>query len=356
MAATELFSNIIGESKQIRDLLKRVKKVGASPTATILVRGESGTGKELIARSIHSCSHNAEGPFIELNCAAIPESLLEAELMGYEQGAFTDAKNRKKGLLELAHEGTIFLDEIDALSLNLQAKLLKVIDEKMFRRLGGVEEIKVQVRIIAATNAELEASIDKQQFREDLYYRLNVISIDLPPLRDRQNDVLLIAEHFIARYNSEYGKNVEGFTPGAIALLQSYHWPGNVRELKNVIERAVLLEDKAFLEAEDLSIDRRRRRRVAPSQVQSSVMSPVHNGLDSHPGAPDQLYQPTVATISNGDLHIRIPEEGIAFEDIEKCCLEESLRMTRWNIRRAARLLSLSYDTFRYRMQKYDIS
>ena len=257
MEENPLFSNIMGESTQIHDLLKQVEKVAASPTATILIRGESGTGKELIARSIHTCSSNANGPFIELNCAAIPESLLEAELMGYEQGAFTDARARKKGLLELAHNGTIFLDEIDSLSLNLQAKLLKIIDDKMFRRLGGVEEIHVDLRIIAATNANLNTAIAKQQFREDLYYRLNVIALELPPLRDRGDDVVLVAEHFLQRYNTEYGKQVQGFTPGAIALMHAYSWPGNIRELKNVIERTVLLGEKTTLEPEDLPIDRR---------------------------------------------------------------------------------------------------
>lgn len=349
MVSPTQLPEMIGESPQIRELMQNIEKVAVSPTATIMIRGESGTGKELVARNLHLCSADATGPFIELNCAAIPETLLEAELMGYEQGAFTDARSRKKGLLELAHNGTIFLDEIDGLSLNLQAKLLKVIDDKVFRRLGGVEEIRVEVRIIAATNADLEESISRKRFREDLYYRLNVISLELPPLRVRGNDLLLIAEHFIQRYNNEYGKHVVGLTQGAIILMQAYHWPGNVRELKNVLERAVLIGEKAVLDAEDLLIDRR----GGQIRVRGDAKGPdVPAQLNGQEGP---VSSTTIDADGNGGIRIRIPEEGVPFTEVEKGLLEESLKMTRWNVRRAARLLHMSYDTFRYRMQKYGL-
>lgn len=199
MTQKPFFANIIGNSPQIQEVLRKVEKIGASPATTVLLRGESGTGKDLIMQAIHACSPMGKGPFIELNCAAIPETLLEAELFGYEKGAFTDAHAQKKGLFELANGGTLFLDEIGGMTMSLQAKLLKVIDEKMFRRLGGVEEIHVAMRIAAATNVNLEDAIAKQRFREDLYYRLNVVSLEMPPLRDRGDDAVLIAEHFIAR-------------------------------------------------------------------------------------------------------------------------------------------------------------
>jgi transcriptional regulator with PAS, ATPase and Fis domain len=344
------FSTIIGQSAPMQALLEKVEKIAASPTATVLIRGESGTGKELIARGIHVVGPKAQGPFIELNCASIPDMLLEAELFGYEMGAFTDARSRKKGLLELANHGTIFLDEIDSLSVNLQAKLLKIIDDKIFRRLGGIEEIRVDVRIIAATNANLEDAITAQRFREDLYYRLNVMTIELPPLRERDGDVFLLAQYFIDRYNKEYGKRVKGLATSAASLIKAYPWPGNVRELKNVIERAVLLETKEYLEAEDLVIDRRARNRKDPPE--SPEESKAGAAFDPSGASVPTVYASGPAAES---IVIRIPEQGISFEEVEKRFLEESLKMTRWNVRRAARLLNMSYDAFRYRMQKHGL-
>lgn len=347
MASTQ-FPTIIGDSPAIAKLLEEVRIIAESSSSTVLVYGESGTGKQLIARGIHAAGPKSQGPFIELNCASIPEMLLEAELFGYEMGAFTDARNRKKGLLELANEGAIFLDEINSLSVNLQAKLLKVIDDKIFRRLGGVEEIAVNVRIIAATNTDLKEAIDAQTFREDLYYRLNVMSIELPPLRERGQDRFTLAQHFIERYNEEYGKKIKGLSESALSLVEAYSWPGNVRELKNMIERAVLLENKDFLDAEDLSIDRRSSSREGLEELlrPPSVSPPMESRPVSTVFAHDAVAD---------DIVVQIPEQGISFEEVERRFLEESLKMTRWNVRRAARLLDMSYDTFRYRMQKYGL-
>jgi two-component system response regulator AtoC len=340
------FPKIIGKSTAIRTLLDQVKIIAESSSSTVLIYGESGTGKQLIARGIHAAGPKSQGPFIELNCASIPELLLEAELFGYEMGAFTDARNRKKGLLELANDGAIFLDEINSLSVNLQAKLLKVIDDKIFRRLGGVDKIAVDVRIITATNSDLKEAIAAQAFREDLYYRLHVMAIELPPLRDREDDRFLLAQHFIDRYNEEYSKQVKGLSESAISLVGSYSWPGNVRELKNMIERAVLLESKDYLEAEDLSINRCTGDRDEIEQLLPQV-----------PGKTAPQITPTVLahdTTAN-DIVVQIPEQGVSFEDVERRFLEESLKMSRWNVRRAARLLDMSYDTFRYRMQKHGL-
>jgi transcriptional regulator with PAS, ATPase and Fis domain len=335
----------------MRTLLDNVEKIASSSAATVLIHGESGTGKQLVARGIHTAGPKARGPFIEINCASIPETLLEAELFGYEMGAFTDARNRKKGLLELASDGTLFLDEINSLSINLQAKLLKVIDDKVFRRLGGIEEIRVNIRIIAATNVDLRDAIAAYRFREDLYYRLQVMTIEIPPLRDRGDDILLLARSFLQRYNEEYDKRIKGFTPGAISLILDYPWPGNVRELKNVIERAVLLETRDYIEAEDLSIDRRTRAR----DDRPAFGNGARTTRETEASADHQIFRINSDDASPDGIVIRIPPGGVSFEAVEKRFLEESLKMTRWNARRAAQLLSMSYDTFRYRMQKHGL-
>lgn len=355
MSKQPLFADIVGNSPQIQEVLQKVEKIGASSTVTVLVRGESGTGKELIVRAIHTCNSNVKGPFIELNCAAIPETMLEAELFGYEAGAFTDARSRKKGLFELAHGGTMFLDEIGTMSMSLQAKLLKIIDEKVFRRLGGVEEIRVSARIVTATHVNLEDGIARGQFREDLYYRLNVMAIELPPLRERDGDVLLLTQHFLTRYNEEYGKQVKGLSPGAAALMVAYSWPGNIRELKNVIERAVLLGNKEILEPEDLSIDRRASSEAPLSSLASQGTDNGQVVTERRRGR-QQTASPVAAVTSTTDgIVIHIPENGVSLDAVEKGYIEEALRITRWNARQAARLLHLSYDTFRYRMQKHGL-
>jgi len=243
---------IVGESPEMRKVCEYVRRVARSNSSTVLVQGESGTGKELVARAIHYWSFRHDKMFVDFNCTAVPEALVESELFGFEKGAFTDAKYQKKGLFELADKGTLFLDEIGDMSYHLQAKLLRALQERSFTRVGGVSKINVDIRIIASTNRDLQASMNAGTFREDLFYRLNVVPISLPPLRDRRKDILLLAKHFIDRFNGEFKKNVYKIAPEAEALMLDYHWPGNVRELKNTIERAVLLECDDVLEAEHL--------------------------------------------------------------------------------------------------------
>jgi two-component system response regulator AtoC len=246
------FEGIIGRSPKMEKVFEVAKKVADRPTSTLLILGESGTGKGMLAKAIHYNSPLSKQPLVELNCAAIPETLLESELFGYEPGAFTDAKKRKIGLVEKAHGGTLFLDEIGDMSLPLQAKLLKVIEEKKFNRLGGDDVITVDVRFIAASNQNLEGKSKTGEFREDLLFRLNVIGITLPPLRERGDDVILLAKHFIAMLNQEMGRNIESISPDAAHALLTYHWPGNIREVRNVIERVMILEEGPTIELENL--------------------------------------------------------------------------------------------------------
>src|SRR5436190_3810120 len=234
------FSNIIGTSGPMRQVYEQVAQVAKTNT-TVLVRGESGTGKELIAHAIHYNSERAKKPFVKVSCAALPETLIESELFGHEKGAFTGAQGRKKGRFELAEGGTLFLDEIGDLNITTQIKLLRVLQEREFERLGGTETIKINVRLVAATNKNMEQAIANGQFRDDLYYRLNVFAIFMPPLRERKSDVLLLADHFLEKYAREHGKSIKRISTPAIDMLASYHWPGNVRELENIIERAVLV-------------------------------------------------------------------------------------------------------------------
>ncbi len=328
---TSGFDNIIGDSPQIKILLATVARMAKVGSATTLIRGESGTGKELIARAIHFNSRRSDHPFVEVNCTAIPEALLEDELFGHEKGAYTDAKTQRRGLLELADGGTLFLDEVGHINQTLQVKLLRVLETQAFRRLGGTNEIQVSTKIVAATNRDLEEALDNGSFREDLYYRLNVISISLPPLRDRGDDIIHIAEYYIDRYNREYDRNIRGLSPETKAFLKQYHWPGNVRELKNVIERVVLLGDGDIIQPKDLSIDRRPREQ------------------------PTQVAKPTVEIAETGEVRVVFPPSGISLEAVEKKLIEQALKVTRWNTTKAAQLLHLSRDTLRYRMKKYDL-
>jgi len=317
-------NNIIGESPLMRRLKEYIQKVVQIPQTTVLIQGETGTGKELIARCIHYNSCKIGEPFIEVNSGAIPEQLLESELFGHEMGAFTDAKMRKKGLFELANSGTLFLDEIAHLKNDLQAKLLKVIEDKIFRRVGGTKEINVSVRIIAATNTNMDIAVEKGIFREDLYYRLNVVSIIVPPIRDRGMDVIYIANHFIDQFNKEYGMNIKGLSPEAEKLLIEYDWPGNVRELKNVILRAGLLESE-------------------------NVILPEHLNLDTSRKA-------TALKINgNGKISINIPPDGISLEEVEKKLLIAALIETNWNQTQAAKLLHITRDTLRHRIKKHGL-
>ncbi len=311
--------NIVGDSKHMQNMLAMVKKVAQSDASTVLIQGESGTGKEVIAKAIHYESARADKPFMAINCAAVPETLLESELMGHERGAFTDAKVQKKGLFEFADGGTIFLDEIGDMAMGMQAKLLRVLEERSFRRIGGSKDITVDVRIISATNKDLMRSIEEKSFRNDLYYRLQVIPIFLPPIRERKDDILPLTYHFIAHFNKEFGKNVKGISKMAEKFLLEYSWPGNVRELRNVIERAIILENEETLLLEHL---------------------------------PQEIVGKTGAA-GSGPLSFRIPPEGVDIEEVERELIRQSLEIAEGNQSKAAKKLNLGIDAFRYRMKKF---
>ncbi len=301
---------IIGESKAIQEVLSTVARV-AKTDSTVLIRGESGTGKELVARAIHSLSVRASQKFISLSCAAIPETLLESELFGYEKGAFTGATRRKEGRFELADSGTLFLDEIGDLSLETQIKLLRVVETQEFERLGGRETIKVNVRIISATNQNLEQKIKEKSFREDLYYRLNVVSIFIPPLRERKEDILSLVEHFIQKYNQKTGKKIQGITREAKDILMSYPWPGNIRELENVIERAIVLGRGEAIDKTDLAY------------------------LSFHKAE-------------------QVPSD-LSLKELEKSQILKVLEKTGGSLTRAAELLGIHRNTLRLKMKEYGI-
>ena len=262
------FENIITKSSRMQQVIEVIKVVAKS-NATALITGETGTGKELVARAIHSQSHRRDRPFVAVSCAALPESLLESELFGHEKGSFTGAYAQKKGKFEVANRGTLFLDEIGEMSANTQVHLLRVLEEKEFNRVGGNEPIKVDVRVISATNRDMKQAVAEGKFREDLYYRLNVVNIELPPLRERTEDILLLAQHFLKRFALENQKKITGFSPQATDFLLKHNWPGNVRELENAIERAVILSKNSVIEAADLS-----QQNLMPA---GSTTSPVPN-------------------------------------------------------------------------------
>jgi len=311
--------DIIGRSRDMKQVLAMVRKIARSEAGTVFIQGESGTGKELVAKAIHCESPRANQPFMAINCAAVPEALLESEIMGHERGAFTDAKVLRKGLFEMADGGSVFLDEIGDMPLAMQAKLLRVLEERSFRRVGGTRDIRVDVRIISATNRDLQKAMEEKTFRNDLYYRIGVIPILLPPLRERREDIIPLAEHFIALFNREFGKKVRGISRMAEKILTEYDWPGNIRELKNVIERSVILECEDTLLVENL---------------------------------PAELIDRTVGR--SGPLNFRLPAEGIDIEDVERELIRQALEMADGNQSQAARLLNLGIDALRYRMKKFD--
>ncbi|MBI2931734.1 MAG: sigma-54-dependent Fis family transcriptional regulator [Planctomycetes bacterium] len=310
---------IIGRSRAMQEIVAVLRRISQSEATTVLVRGESGTGKDLIAKALHYESSRAHKPFMNITCTALPDTLLESELFGHEKGAFTDAKNQKKGLFELAHEGTAFLDEIGDMSPSLQAKLLRALEEKAFRRIGGTQDIRVDVRVIAATNRDLEKLIQEKKFREDLYYRLNVITIDMPPLRQRREDIALLVRHFVSHFASEFRKGALDVAPEALDRLQAYDWPGNVRELRNVIERAVLLGAGSTIRVEDLVLGRG----PAPQD-------PGHRLL-------------------------MLPPEGLDFESLEKDLVVQALERTRGNRTKAGELLRMTRDQIHYRIEKFGL-
>lgn len=312
--------NIIGSSHCMQSILAMMEKVARSEAATVLIQGESGTGKELVAKWIHNKSSRAEKPFMAINCAAVPATLLESELFGHEKGAFTDAKATKKGLFELADGGTVFLDEIGDMEMGMQAKLLRFLEDRTFRRIGGSKVTTVDVRIISATNKDLIKAIESKDFRNDLYYRLQVIPIFLPPLRERREDIPSLAKHFIDTYKREFAKHVNGISAQAERLLIDYNWPGNIRELKNVIERAIILGNEDMLAVDHL-----------PSEITSRIATA------------------SVAAINT----FKLPPEGIDIEEVEKELIRQALENNDWNQSKAAKKLNLGVDAFRYRMKKF---
>lgn len=318
---------ILGEDDDMVKVKNLILKIAQSDATTVLIQGESGTGKELVAKAIHYNSARADKPFMAINCAALPVNLLESELMGHEKGAFTDAKAAKKGLFELADGGSVFLDEIGDMDQSMQAKLLRMLEEKSFKRVGGVKDIKVDVRVISATNQDLAKAMAENRFRKDLFFRLQVVPIYLPPLKDRGQDILLLAQHFIGHFNKECHKNVQGISKEAEQALLSYSWPGNVRELKNVIERTMILEIEKEIMPEHLNLDLTWER----TETQANAASPV--SLDG----------------------LVIPEAGISIEEVEHALVQKALEMSNGNQTKAAQLLKMPRDAFRRRMKRFGI-
>ncbi len=333
------YHDVVGASRKMTELMNFVRKVAASEATTILIQGESGTGKDLIAKAIHYQSTRQEKPFVAINASAIPETLMEAELFGHEKGAFTDAKAMKKGLFEVADGGALFLDEIGELSPFLQAKLLRVLEDQVIRRVGGVKDIQVDVRVIAASNRDLERAVREGHFRQDLYYRLAIISIFIPPLRERKEDILPLVEFFIEHYNRKLRKSIRGVSEETRRLLLNHDWPGNVRELKNAIERAMILEDEPVLR---------------PAYLPFSVAQP-HAGVTAfeHTASPPPGGQP----LPNGRWlpPLVIPEGGTSLEEVEHALVELALRQAGGNQTHAARLLDISRDALRYKMKKFGL-
>lgn len=332
------YHEVIGVSRKMTELMKFVYKVAASEASTILIQGESGTGKDLIAKAIHYKSSRKEKPFVAINCSAIPETLMEAELFGHERGAFTDAKAMKKGLFEMADGGTLFLDEIGELSPLLQAKLLRVLEDQLIRRVGGVRDIQVGVRVVAASNRDLERAVREAHFRQDLYYRLAIISIFLPTLRERKEDIPPLVDFFIAHYNRKFRKSVQGLAGDTRRLILEYDWPGNVRELKNALERAMILAEGPLLEANDLPFA------VAGGSIGAASESA---GSASAPSG----WKPKHALPA-----LSIPEGGTSLEEMERVMVEMALRQSHGNQIKAAKLLDISRDALRYKMKKFGLS
>jgi len=313
------FSKIIGTNPAMQEVYERISKIIEMDVKTVLILGETGTGKDLVAKTIHYESLRQAYPFVEVNCANIPDNLLESELFGHEKGAFTDAKTLKRGLFEQAQRGTILLDEIGYMPLNLQAKLLRVIEERKFRRVGGVKDLDLDVLLIAATNRDLWRAVEKGDFREDLYYRIKLVPIYMPPFRERKEDIPILSKYFIQTANREFKRNVQGVSQEAEELLLGYDWPGNVRELKNVIERAVILGN------EDQILVKHLPREVAKNTKDVSI-------------------------------EFQLPEKGVSLAKVERELIDQALRRTDGNQVQAAKLLGITRHALRHRMKKHDIS
>jgi DNA-binding NtrC family response regulator len=318
IASIATIPNMQGEHPKMKEVFRVVAKIAPS-NSTVLIVGESGTGKELIARAIHQGSPRRDKPFIAINCAAIPDTLIESELFGHEKGSFTGANAREIGIFEAADGGTVFLDEIGEMNVAMQAKLLRAIQEKEIRRVGGKVNITLDVRLVSATNKELEQEIKKGSFREDLFYRLNVIRINLPPLRERGSDIKTLAEFFLAKYGKEAGIAIDGISRQALKLLMNYTWPGNVRQLESTIERSVLMAESNYIEPDDL-----------PGEI-------------------------TASGSLAGGINFDLPPEGIDFEALEKGLIIKAMERADWVIGKAAPLLGMSYKTLQYRLDKFEI-
>jgi DNA-binding NtrC family response regulator len=320
LEATGRFGRLVGKSSSMRRLYQMIKQAGLS-SASVLIVGESGTGKELVARTLHEVSPRSEGPFSAINCAAIPESLLESEIFGHEKGAYTGAEGRRQGCFELADHGTLFLDEVAEMAVSTQVKLLRVLEERSFRRLGGHEEIQVDVRVLAATNRDPEASLKEGKLRQDLYYRLNVFTLELPPLRERVDDIPLLVEHFVEEFAHANGKSVSEVSEDALAALTAFHWPGNVRELRNVIERAVIICPHSVIGVEELP---------------STVLQPSRPPSARHGGL--------------GEVSISV---GTTVEQAEHDLIMKTLEATGQNKTRAAEILGISLKTLHNKLKRY---
>lgn len=318
-------ADMVGSSPALLQVYRQIREVSKHETATVLITGESGTGKELVARGIHNLSPRKERPFVEINCGSLPFNLLETELFGHERGAFTDAKNRKIGLFEESNGGTVFLDEIGEMDMNLQVKLLRVLEDRKIRRLGGTRNIDIDVRMVAATNRNLKEAIDDKTFREDLYYRLNVFPIHIPPLRERREDIPPLLDYFIKRFSREFNKRIREISREALDLLMRYHWPGNVRELRNVVERICIMYNTETIKPDYL-----------PSEIWGE------------------------APRKEAPFSFDIPPEGILLEDmvgeIEKGLIEKAVQITGGNVAKTARLLNIPRGTLRYKLEKYDLA
>ncbi len=338
------YDNLVGNSLQIIEVFKLIKICAETDAKIVLILGESGTGKQLVARAIHFHSARADEPFIETNCAAIPEHLLENELFGHEKGAFTDAVQREKGIFEAADGGTVFLDEIGDMPLSMQSKILKVIETNTFRRLGGRQDIAVDIRIIAATNQDLQGMAMRNEFRKDLFYRLNVMTIFIPPLRERKEDIDPLVNYFIKRLNEEYGKQINGIDPLALKCLKRYDWPGNVRELRNAVERAMMLEDGNVLTA----------RYFSKEIIEYADPSAPDTGINTGP-ASGTIPAATKETVNKHGV-ISLPPGGISLDYVEKELIRQALIRYDGNQTRAAKCLGISRDTLRYRIKKHKIS
>ncbi len=320
---THSVERIVGESKVLREVKELVRKVTDSEATTILIEGESGTGKDMVAKALHYQSRRRNQPFVVLNCAAIPEHLLENELFGHERGAFTDAKTLKKGLFELADGGSVFFDEISGMHLNLQSKLLRVLEDQTFRRIGGLKDITTNVRVICASNKDLEKMAAKGEFREDLFYRLSVIPILMPPLRERTGDIPLLVKHFVQEYNVRFSKSIKGVPEKTMKILEGYDWPGNVRELRNAIERAMILQDEGYIDEH-----------VFPLRISEF-------GVESRSLLPEE--------------RLSIPSQGVDLYEVEADLIRQALVKAGGNQTQASRLLSITRDTLRYKMKKYGL-